>query len=324
MTDAPDAQSQVQARRLEALRIAMAPMVPFLDDPAVIEIMLNADGAIWIDRAGQGMIRTDSTMTSTSARRMLELVASAMNTEISDRHPSLPAILPGWGARLQAMVPPVAPAPVFTIRKPPSRIFTLDDYVAADILTSFQADVLREAVVSHANILVGGSTQAGKTTLVNAILNEIALVTKDRVYIVEDIPELQCKAPNKLQLFVQPNYTFQRAIMDALRSRPDRIIVGEVRDGAAALDLVKAWNTGHPGGLGTIHANDTRAMLSRLCQLIEEVAAHAPRATIAETINLCVHIRKDPSRPSGRCLSGLDRVRGLCTDGRWDLEPLGR
>ena len=317
-----DGVNEVQARRLELLRLALTPIVPFLDDDGVIEIMLNADGAVWVDRVGTGMVRTDAVMTSGAALRMLELVANAMNVELSTKQPSLPAILPGWGARLQAMVPPVSSAPVVTIRKPPKHIFALDDYCAKGILTDGQAAALREAVRSHANVLVGGSTGAGKTTLVNAILDEIARTTSDRVYIVEDIPELQCRAANKVQLFVQPNYPWQHAILDAMRSRPDRIIVGEVRDGAAALDLVKAWNTGHPGGLGTIHANDTNAMLNRVCQLIEEIA-HPTRAVIADTINICVHIRRDPNHPAGRSLSGLDRVLGLRPDGGWDLQPIG-
>lgn len=318
---AADERDEVQARRLVVLRLALAPIVPFLDDDAVVEVMLNADGHVWVDRVGEGMVCTTATMTPTAALSMLELVANTMSVELSAKHPSLPAILPGWGARLQAIVPPVSAAPVITIRKPPKHIFSLDDYVAKGILSEAQSAALRQAVRSHANILVGGSTGAGKTTLVNAILDEIARTTTDRVYIVEDIPELQCRAPNKVQLFIQPHYPWQRAILDAMRLRPDRIIVGEVRDGAAALDLVKAWNTGHPGGVGTIHANDTGAMLNRLCQLIEEVA-HASRAVIADTINLCVHIRRDPGHPGGRSLSGLDRVVGLRTDGSWELEAI--
>jgi len=273
-----------------------------------------------VERVGQGMVCTSATMTATAALRMLELVANAMNVELSADHPSLPAILPGWGARLQAFIPPISSAPIVTIRKPPKHVFSLADYVASGILSGRQAEVLRAAVQSRANILVGGSTGAGKTTLVNAILDEISRATSDRVYIVEDIPELQCRAKNKVQLFVQPHYSWRRAIVDAMRSRPDRIIVGEVREGDAALDLVKAWNTGHPGGLGTLHANDTGAMLNRLCQLIEEVA-HVSRDMIANTINLCVHIQRDPTRPGGRSLSGLDSVRGLNPDGSWALEP---
>lgn len=314
--------NEVLARRMEVLRLALGPVVPYLDDDSVIEIMLNADGVVWVDRVGTGMARTEAVMTPTTSLRMLELVANAMKTELSSSHPSLAAILPGWGARLQAMVPPVSPAPVFTVRKPPKRVFTLTDYVTCGILSATQSSALKRAVARRANILVGGSTGAGKTTLVNAILEEIATTTQDRLYIVEDIPELQCTAQNKVQLFVQPHYPWQRAILDAMRSRPDRIVVGEVRDGASALDLVKAWNTGHPGGLGTVHANDTASMLNRICHLIEEVA-HPSRTVIAETINVCIHITRDRGHPAGRRITGLDSVIGARGD-QWLLEPLGQ
>jgi type IV secretion system protein VirB11 len=210
---------------------------------------------------------------------------------------------------------------VFTIRKPPARVFTLDEYASAGILTEAQADILRAAVAAKQNILVSGATASGKTTFVNALLAEIAR-TDDRVFIVEDIPELQCSSPNRVQYHVQPPFTTRLAIMDALRSRPDRIIVGEVRDGGAALELIKAWNTGHPGGTGTLHANDNRQALNRLCQLIEEVAQRAPREIIAETVNVCVHIRRDPRARAVRRVAGLHFVRGLAADGTWDLVPL--
>lgn len=315
--------NQLEARRLDALRLAMTPIIPFLDDRDVIEIALNADGSIWVERIGSAMARSTARMSTADAYRMLQLVANTMNTEISAAKPSLAALIPGWETRLQAMIPPIVAAPVFTIRKPPTRIFTLDDYVTREIISPGQAALIRQAVRSRANILVGGSTGSGKTTLSNAILHEIAAATHDRLYIVEDMRELQCSAPNKLQLFVQePVYGWHRAIMDALRSRPDRIIVGEVRGGVAALELIKAWNTGHPGGIATIHANDTRAMLERVCQLVEEAIPAAPRRFIAETINVCIHIALDRRHPAGRRLTGIDRVNGLSSDGRWDLKAV--
>jgi type IV secretion system protein VirB11 len=315
--------NQAETRRLEALRLAMAPIIPFLDDPDVIEIALNADGLIWAERIGAAMAATSARMSNADAYRMLQLVANAMNTEITATKPSLAALIPGWETRLQAMIPPVVSAPVFTIRKPPRRVFTLDDYVARHIVSAGQAELIRQAVRERSNILVGGSTGSGKTTLTNAILNEIATATRDRLYIVEDMRELQCSAPNKLQVFVQePLYGWQRAIMDALRSRPDRIVVGEVRGGAAALELVKAWNTGHPGGLATVHANNTRAMLDRVCQLIEEVIPSPPRLFVAQTINVCIHLTLDRKHPAGRRLTGVDRVCGLDAGGTWRLEPV--
>lgn len=313
--------SETQARRLASLRTAMGPILPFLDDPAVVEICLNADGAVWVERAGQGMTRSAAAMRPDEALRMLRLVATEMNVELSERNPSLAGKLPHWGARVQAAIRPIVEAPVFALRKPARFVFSLDDYVACEILSPVQAELLREAVRQRQNVLVGGGTGSGKTTFANALLQVVA-ETGDRVYIVEDTVELQCSAPNKLQMLVQPPfYSWQRAIMDAMRFRPDRVIVGEVRDGSA-LELLKAWNTGHPGGLATLHANDTAAMLDRLCQLIEEVVPVAPRVLVAQTVDLCVHIARNPSHPAGRSITAIDRVVGLDSKGRWELAPL--
>jgi type IV secretion system protein VirB11 len=311
---------QYHARQQAFLRDAIQPILPFLEDPAVNEIMLNADGCVWIDRAGRSQ-KTAVTLDQHKALAILRTVAGQADLLLTSGSPSLDAELHPWGARVKAAIPPITKAPVFTIRKPPARVFTLDEYVESGIVTASDADVLRAAVAAKQNILVSGATASGKTTFVNALLAEIAR-TDDRIFIVEDIPELQCTSPNRVQYHVQPPFTTRLAIMDALRSRPDRIIVGEVRDGAAALELVKAWNTGHPGGTGTLHANDNRQALNRLCQLIEEVAQRAPREIIAETVNVCAHIRRDPRLRGQRRLAGLHFVRGLGPDGSWDLVPL--
>jgi type IV secretion system protein VirB11 len=312
---------QSTARRHAALRTAIAPLASFLDDEAVIEIMLNADGRVWIERAGVGMSVSPAMLAPEEALRILRVVATEMNVELSDRCPSIGGKLPIWGARVQGAIPPVVEAPVFSLRKPAKLAFGLDHYVERLVLTPAEAEALRGAVRERANILIGGGTGSGKTTFANALLREVAS-TGDRTYIVEDNPELQCTAPNRLQVLVQPpTYTWNRAILDAMRFRPDRIVVGEVRDGAA-LEMLKAWNTGHPGGIGTIHANDTSAMLDRLCQLIEEVVPSAPRALVAQTVNICVHLRRDPNHPASRSVTGIDRVTGLSEGGEWILQPL--
>jgi type IV secretion system protein VirB11 len=285
--------TEAQARRASALKSALGPLAAFLEDPRVVEVMLNADGAVWVERIGQGVVRSPATMVRGDAERMLRLVASEVGSELNAQQPSLAAKLPPpWGARLQAAIPPIVDAPVFALRKPARVVFSLADYVAQGILSAPQREVLEGAVRAHENILIGGGTGSGKTTFANALVKVVAEETTDRVHIVEDTPELQCTAPNRLQVLVQPGvHTWRDAIMAAMRFRPDRILVGEVRDGSA-LELLKAWNTGHPGGIATIHANDTRAMLDRLCQLIEEVVHPAPRALVAQTIQLCVHIQR--------------------------------
>jgi P-type conjugative transfer ATPase TrbB len=317
----PPERTTTACRRLSMLDTALAPIIPLLEDDTVIEIMLNADGAIWVECVGKGVGRTELRLAPGCADRSIRLLASAMDTTIDARNPSLAGTLPGWGARFQASIPPIVEAPVITIRKPPKGVFRLADYVAAGILTPAAAACLTDAVRSRANILVGGSTGSGKTTLANALLDVVA-EGNERVYLVEDNRELQCNAPNKVQVLTTADYPMRRAIVDALRQRPDRIIVGEVRD-KAALDLLKAWNTGHPGGIATIHANDTRAMLERLCQLVEENNMPAPRAYIAEAIDVCVHLVRAPHHGAGRRLSGLVRVQGLDAHGDWRLLEAG-
>jgi type IV secretion system protein VirB11 len=314
--------SEAHTRLTNALGGALAPLSPFLDDRRVVEVMLNADGAIWVERRGDGMERTDVHMDPVSAETMLRLVAADAGVELTASNPVLTAKLPPpWGARLQAFLPPVVDAPVFALRLPARTVFGLPDYLRAGILTPDQSRALVAAVHGHQNILVSGGTGTGKTTFANALLRVIADGGTDRLYIIEDTPELQCEAPNKVQVLVQPGaLSWRQAVMAALRVRPDRIVVGEIRDGSA-LDLLKAWNTGHPGGLATIHAGDTRGSLDRFCQLIEEAVPRAPRALVAQTIHLCVHIQRDPLHPAGRRVSGIDRVLGLADDGSWLLEP---
>jgi type IV secretion system protein VirB11 len=314
--------TETRARLTSALASALAPLGPFLEDARVVEIMLNADGVVWIDRIGEGMVRTDVRMERVPAEAMLRLVAADVGVQLTASSPALAAKLPPpWAARLQAFLPPVVDAPVFALRKPPRIVFSLPDYLRAGILTTDQSRALVGAIHRHENILIGGSTGSGKTTFANALLRVVADAGEaERLYIIEDTPELQCSAPNKLQILVQSGaLTWRDAVMAAMRVRPDRIIVGEIRDGSA-LELLKAWNTGHPGGLATIHANDTRGTLDRFCQLLEEVVYPAPRALVAQTIHLCVHITRDPEHPAGRRVSGVDRVVGLAPDGGWLLE----
>jgi P-type conjugative transfer ATPase TrbB len=317
------APSESQTRRTSALSSALAPIADLLDDERVVEVMCNADGLVWVDRLGDGLCKTAVVVTASDVERMLRLVAAEMGAELNAQSPSLAAKLPPpWSARLQGYIPPVVDAPILVLRKPASLVFTLDDYVKRRIVTPAQRDALTRAVLGRDNILIGGGTGSGKTTFANALLRVVAEGTTDRVHIIEDTPELQCTAPNKLQVLVLPGvHSWRDAIMAAMRCRPDRILVGEVRDGSA-LELLKAWNTGHPGGLATVHANDTRAMLDRLCQLIEEVVHPAPRALVAQTVQVCAHICRDKSHPAGRRLSGLDRVCGLGLDGAWRLEPI--
>jgi len=227
--------------------------------------------------------------------------------------------LPETGERFEGLLPPVVAAPCFAIRKPAVAVFTLNDYVAAGITTSDQAEALRTAVAARKNILVAGGTSTGKTTLTNALLAEVAK-TADRVVLIEDTRELQCLAPNLVALRTKDGVvSLSDLVRSSLRLRPDRIPIGEVR-GAEALDLLKAWGTGHPGGVGTIHAGSALGALRRLEQLIQEAVVTVPRALIAETIDVVAVLS---GRGRERRLTELMCVTGLGPAGDYVLSPAG-
>jgi len=316
MTAAEANLSPTQRRRMESLRAALGPIVGYLEDSTVVEIMRNPDGSVWVEHQGSAPKRVDAVLSDPDTTRFVGLVAAELGVEISASSPSLAAKLPGWGARLQATVPPVVEAPCFCLRMPPKRIFTLHDYVKAGTLSADQAQILKQGVLDRRNILVAGSTGSGKTTLINALLHALA-GTQERIVLIEDTPELQCAAENRVGILVQPPlYTWQRAIMDVKRQRPDRIVLGEVRDGAA-LEMIKAWNSGHPG-MCTIHSDSAKGALDQLCMLIEEVVPSAPRGQVARTVDIVVHIKRDSLAPSGRSITSITEVLGMEGD-EWQL-----
>jgi len=306
------------ARGARMLRTALGPAIAgFLEDPMIVEVMLNPDGRLWIDRLSAGLSDTGATLSPADGERIVRLVAHHVGAEVHAARPRVSAELPETGERFEGLLPPVVTAPCFAIRKPAVAVFTLADYVAAGIMTETQADLLREGVSVRANILVAGGTSTGKTTLTNALLAEVA-GSSDRVVIIEDTRELQCTAPNLVALRTKDGVaSLSDLVRSSLRLRPDRIPIGEVR-GAEALDLLKAWSTGHPGGIGTIHAGSALGALRRMEQLIQEAVVTVPRAFIAETIDLIAVLS---GRGASRHLAELARVDGLGPDGDYRITP---
>ncbi|WP_319797892.1 P-type conjugative transfer ATPase TrbB [Nitrobacter sp.] len=274
------------SRGARMLRTALGSAITrYLEDPAVVEVMLNPDGRLWVDRLREGLVATDDVLIPADGERIVRLVAHHVGAEVHSGNPRVSAELPETGERFEGLLPPVVTAPTFAIRKPAVAVFTLADYVAAGIMSSAQAEVLRLAVERRKNILIAGGTSTGKTTLTNALLAEIAK-TADRVVLIEDTRELQCAVPNLVALRTKDGVaSLSDLVKSSLRLRPDRIPIGEVR-GSEALDLLKAWGTGHPGGVGTIHANTAIGALRRLEQLVQEAVLTVPRALIAETIDI--------------------------------------
>jgi type IV secretion system protein TrbB len=304
--------SEGLARGARMLRTALGPAIArFLDDPAIVEVMLNPDGRLWVDRLTGGLADTGEQLSAADGERIVRLVAHHVGAEVHEGAPRVSAELPGTGERFEGLLPPVVAAPAFAIRKPAVAVFTLEDYVAAGIMSAGQAAILRQAVVTRANILVAGGTSTGKTTLTNALLAEVAK-SSDRVIVIEDMRELQCDAPNLVAMRTKEGVaSLSDLVRSSLRLRPDRIPIGEVR-GAEALDLLKAWGTGHPGGIGTVHAGSALGALRRMEQLIQEAVVTVPRALIAETIDLIAVLA---GRGSARRLVELACVEGLGPDG---------
>ncbi len=312
--------SEAKSRGARMLRTALGPSIAsWLDDPAVIEVMLNPDGRLWVDRLGEGISDTGMTLGAADGERIIRLVAHHVGVEVHARSPRVSAELPEGGERFEGLLPPVVVAPAFAIRKPAVAVFTLDEYAAAGIMSPAEAAALRDGVAARANILVAGGTGSGKTTLVNALLAEVAKTT-DRIVLIEDTRELQCAAPNLVAMRTKDGVvTLSDLVRSSLRLRPDRIPIGEVR-GAEALDLLKAWGTGHPGGIGTIHAGTALGALRRMEQLIQEAVVTVPRALLAETIDLIAVLVRDGH---GRRLAELARVEGIDAEtGDYRLTPL--
>jgi len=298
------------------LRTALGPAITaWLEEPSVVEVMLNPDGRLWIDRLKGGVEDTGERLSAADGERIVRLVAHHVGAEVHPGSPRVSAELPETGERFEGLIPPVVAAPTFAIRKPAVAVFMLEDYVAAGIMQAKEADILRLAVQNRRNVLVAGGTSTGKTTLVNALLAEVAK-TSDRVVLIEDTRELQCAAPNLVALRTKDGVaSLSDLVRSSLRLRPDRIPVGEVR-GAEALELLKAWGTGHPGGIGTIHAGSALGALRRLEQLIQEAVITVPRALIAETINLIVVLS---GRGAARRVAELAVVHDLSPSGDYVL-----
>lgn len=310
---------EVIRRNLEKLRREMgADIRKAMDDPRIVEVMLNPDGSVWTDKMGIGM-ESLCKMKEVDALQMLGTIAHMLGTVINYHHPKVEGELPGDGSRVEGVIPPIVPHPVFNIRKRASSVYALEQYVMEGRSTGEDIGLLREAILSRKNILVVGGTGTGKTTFVNAIINEMKLLTpQHRLIILEDTPELQCTMDNFIPMRTNSDVSMQELLKITMRQRPDRIIIGEVR-GKEALDMLKAWNTGHPGGVCTVHANDARAGLLRIEQLISEVSETPMRDLVAEAIDMVVFLVRDPQ--IGPKVSELISVEGVI-DGQYVFRDL--
>jgi len=304
------AQKERHDRLIEQMRrILGSEICAVFEDPKAVEIMLNDDGRVLVERHGSGITEL-TTLPPAKALNFLGLMADFRGTTVSREKPIVEGAMPDefLRARFAGAIPPLMPMPTFSIRLPARSVYTLEDYRDSGILTAEQYDQIVEAIASRKNILVSGGTGAGKTSLLNACSDYISRIAglDQRIVIIEDTREIVCNAPNTVQMLTDPDSEIDmtRLLKLTLRYRPDRIFVGEVRD-SAALALLKAWNTGHPGGLATLHANNPTAALIRLDQLCQEAGVPSQMPLIREAVDVVIQIQRDPSHPAGRRISDL-------------------
>lgn len=280
-----------------------------LEDPAVSEVRLNSDGKIWANRLGEGKKLTNITVSTEKARQAIFTVAYSVNSICNEDVPRISAELPGSGERFQGLLPPLVAAPVIVIRKKAVKIFTLEEMVAQGVITSMAREVLSDAVKARRNIIVVGGTDSGKTTFTNALLDVIS-GSNDRIVIIEDTPELQCRGNDVEYLRTRDGIaTLRDLVRDTMRLSPDRIVIGEVR-GAEALDLLKAWNTGHSGGVSTLHASSAARGLGRLEQLVQEAGVSYSKGLISEAVEIVVYMEKVGTRRVVQEILRLDGLQG--------------
>lgn len=318
--------TKTQQRMLAMLKTDLGPeMWEALNDPAVTEVSANSDGSVWVDRVGQGRVRILQGVPPERIYSILTIVADAKGEQIGDDNPSFDALVPGLMFRFIGTLPPLTPAPSFTIRKKPTRIITLDEYEASGIITAAQKAALQRCAADRENIVVAGGTSSGKTTFGNAMLLEMAK-TGHRIVTIEDTPELQNPAEDQESLYTVAGVrTMQDCLKMALRMHPDRIVFGEVR-GAEVRDMTMAWNTGHRGGFCTAHADSALDALYRIEEMLETIPNYQPRPrSIARTVNIIAFITATNDRetyPAGRYLRELVRVKGWSEETGYQLEQI--
>lgn len=292
---------------LDGLRFNLGPVImEALEDPDVVEIMLNPDGKIWIEKLGRDQEEC-GTLEYGKAMSVILLMASALNFEATVESPIVEGELPFDGSRFEGSIPPIVSQASFTIRKKASSVFSLEQYVEKGIMPGHLLEVISDAISKRLNILVVGGTGSGKTTLVNGLIMKLSeLAPKHRLVIMEDTLELQSKSANTVFLRTSAFVDMNALLKMTMRYRPDRILIGEVR-GEAALDLLKAWNTGHPGGMSTVHANSAEEGLERLEELTEEAGKGPKQKLIGRAVDLILFIQRVPG---GRRITQAIKVNG--------------
>jgi pilus assembly protein CpaF len=314
------------AMSFELILPFLRPIEPLLLDDSISEIMGNPDSSWWYERDGIMRREENVCFDADRLRTGLEVIANQLGKHLDEDNPVLHAQLPD-GSRLAAVIPPVVrPSPALVIRKFPSHHYTVDDLIARGTLTQPLADLLAAQIAAGKTVLISGGTSTGKTTVLRVLAN--AIPEDQRIVVIEDTSELHIKKPNMLAVECQTdtfkaNVTFDELLKSALRWRPDRIILGEVR-GIEARTLLDSLNTGHAGSLATIHANSAEKALHRFANLVMRNHAQSTfvdtEAEIAEAVDFIVHVERLPGR---RVIREVLALRGYDWDAkRFQIESV--
>jgi len=315
------------ARQLEDELFGLGPLQALFRDPDISEIMVNGPGSVFIEKEGRIEPSELALESDSKVIEMVRRIIGPLNLRLDETSPMVDARLPD-GSRLNAVIPPLClNGPTVTIRRFRPSPFTVDELVGRGAMTAEMASFLQGAVKSRANIIVSGGTSSGKTTLLNVLSSFIP--ETERLITIEDAAELKIEHSHVVSLESRPpniegrgEVTVRDLVRNALRMRPDRIIVGEVR-GAEALDMLQAMNTGHPGSLSTAHANSPRDLLDRLetMVLMSDVMLNqeAVRRQVGSALDLILHTERTPV--GGRILSQVVAL-SFSKENGYELEPL--
>ncbi|HOF86328.1 MAG TPA: ATPase, T2SS/T4P/T4SS family [Treponemataceae bacterium] len=287
-----DAQKEIRERQLSNLFGELSELLPVFENKELTDIFIYGDGSVRAEHFLDGRVEFDITIEESTRYNIIHYLSAMSDSSIDTwANPTLEGILPDYNFRVTAVLPPWVRSPEITFRRPPVKIFTLEEYLAEKRITVDQYDQVVEAIERKDNILIGGGTGSGKTTFTNACIQKMSEFTPhDRFLIIEDTPELQCTARDLTQMYIRKDQA-ARAVQFALRWFPKRIIFGELRSGEVARELLECWNTGHPGNITTIHADSAQTMLTRFRGMLSEVIT-GTLPDVSDTIQLCVHLKR--------------------------------